>query len=274
VSTPSAPGFWAVARRPRWIAALLLALAIAAGFSALGQWQLARSVASAPVDRADTETPVNLTSLAKPRTPVTDTQLGRMVSVTGTLASNDFVVLSNRLNGGTAGFWLVGHLTTGGGAELAVALGWAPTRAGAVAAEASASITSPLIGRYLPSEPPDQPDVDKGVQSAASIPAFINQWSHFGGSVYGGYVVARAPVAGLEKIDSPAPSQEVSLNWLNVFYAAEWAIFAGFAIYLWYRLVKDEVEKERALELGPEAISGLRRDASADDRPGRRSNVE
>jgi hypothetical protein len=252
VSTPTAsgvsaaPGFWAVARRPRWIAALLLALAIAAGFSALGQWQLARSVASAPVDRADTETPVSLSSLAEPGAPVTDTQLGRMVTVNGELADADFVVLSNRLNDGATGFWLVGHVTTESGAELAVALGWAPTRARAVAAEHSATIASPLIGRYLPSEPPDQPDVSRGVQSAASVPAFINQGSHFGGTVYSGYVVARTPAAGLEKIDSPAPSQEVSLNWLNVFYAAEWAIFAGFAIYLWYRLVKDEVERAGA----------------------------
>ncbi|MEO6533519.1 MAG: SURF1 family cytochrome oxidase biogenesis protein [Pseudolysinimonas sp.] len=241
-------GFWAVARRPRWIGALLLALAIAAGFSALGQWQLARSVASAPVNHADTETPLALSSLARPGKAVTSTQLGRMVTVTGTLADDDFVVLSKRINAGATGFWLVGHVTTAGGAELAVAIGWAPTRAQAEAAEASATIESPLVGRYLPSEPPDQPDVDKGVQSAASIPAFINQWSHFGGSVYGGYVVASTPTAGLTTIDSPAPSQEVSLNWLNVFYAAEWAIFAGFAIYLWYRLVKDVVEANRRLE--------------------------
>lgn len=244
MTAPAGPGFWAVARRPRWIGALLLALAIAAGFSALGQWQLARSVASAPVDRTDTETPIALTSLAEPGSAVTDTQLGRMVSVTGTLAADDFVVLSNRLNDGTVGFWLVGHVTSEGGAELAVALGWAPTRAQAVAAEGSATIPHPLIGRYLPSEAPDQPDVEKGVQSAASVPAFINQWRTFGGSVYAGYVVARTPAPGLDAIDSPAPSQEVSLNWLNIFYAAEWAIFAAFAVYLWYRLVKDVVEKE------------------------------
>jgi surfeit locus 1 family protein len=246
-----APGFWAVARRPRWIGALLLALAIAAGFSALGQWQLARSVASAPVDLSNTETPVVLSSLAKPGMAVTSTQVGRMVTTSGTLVAGDYVVLSKRLNGGTAGFWLVGHVTTQSGAELAVALGWARTRAQAVAAEDSATIASPLIGRYLPSEPPDQPDVDKGVQSAASVPAFINQWADFGGSVYGGYLVASTSTDGLEAIDSPAPSQEVSLNWLNIFYAAEWAIFAGFAIYLWYRLVKDEVEKEVEKEAEP-----------------------
>lgn len=257
MSDSSQPGFWAVARRPRWIGALLLALAIAAGFSALGQWQLARSVASAPVDRTDTETPVALTSLATPGTAVTDTQLGRMVTVGGRLVADDFVVLSNRLNGGATGFWLVGHVVTDGGAELAVALGWAPTRAQAVEAEASVQLSSPVVGRYLPSESPDQPDVSKGVQSAASVPALINQWTHFGGSVYGGYLVASAPVAGLHAIDSPAPSQEVSLNWLNIFYAAEWAIFAGFAIYLWYRLVRDVVEAER--EGGAETAAPTRR---------------
>jgi len=244
MSAPAGPGFWVIARRPRWIGALLLALAIAAGFSALGQWQLARSVSSAPVDRADTETPIALTTLAEPGSSVTGTQLGRMVSVTGTLAPDDFVVLQNRLNGGTVGYWLVGHVVTDDGPELAVALGWAPTRARALAAEGSATIASPLIGRYLPSEAPDQPDVEKGIQSAASVPALINQWRHFSGSVYGGYLVARAAPPGLDAIDSPAPSQEVSLNWLNLFYAAEWAIFAGFAVYLWYRLVKDVVEKE------------------------------
>lgn len=236
--------FWSVARRPRWIGALLLALAIAAGFSALGQWQLARSVASATVAPIATETPVALGSIAKPDTAVTDPQLGRMVTTVGTLVPGDDVILSDRVNGGKTGYWLVGHVTTGEGAELAVALGWAPTRAAALAAEGSASIASPLIGRYLPSESPDQPDVEKGGQSAASVAALINQWASFDGSVYGGYLVAATPSAGLAKIDSPAPSQDLTLNWLNVFYAAEWAIFAGFAVYLWYRLVKDEVEKE------------------------------
>ena len=41
--------FWTIARRPRWIAALLLCLGVAAGFAALGQWQLSRSVDNATV---------------------------------------------------------------------------------------------------------------------------------------------------------------------------------------------------------------------------------
>ena len=40
------------------------------------------------------------------------------------------------------------------------------------------------------------------------------------------------------------PSSEVSVNLLNLFYAVEWVVFAGFAVFLWYRLVKDVVEEE------------------------------
>jgi cytochrome oxidase assembly protein ShyY1 len=242
-SAVSEVGFWSVARRPRWIGALLLALAIAAGFAALGQWQLARSVAAPVAEVTTTETPTALSSVAKPNVPVTDPELGRMITTDATLVPGDFVVLSDRLNSGVTGYWLVGHATTATG-DLAVALGWAPSRAAAVAAEQDATIRTPLVGRYLPSESPDQPGVEKGQQSAASVPALVNEWSTLGDSVYGGYVVATTPSAGLQRIDSPAPTAEVGLNWLNLFYALEWALFAGFAIYLWYRLVKDEVEKE------------------------------
>ena len=63
--------------------------------------------------------------------------------------------------------------------------------------------------------------------------------------MYFGYVTAAEPAPGLEPISSPPPEESVELNWLNVFYAVEWVVFAGFAIFLWYRLVRDAVERER-----------------------------
>jgi hypothetical protein len=242
--------FGRVARRPRWIAALILALAIAAGFAWLGQWQLGRSLASVTYEGPDTEKVVPLTSFATPQSGFPGDQVGRMASVRAHLVPGDWVLLSDRLNQGTAGWWLVGHAVTDRGDDLAVALGWAPTRAAAAAAEAIAEIPTPLVGRYLPGEAPDRSDVVDGRQSAASVAAFVNQWSTFSGSAYPGYLVARTPPPGLVKIDSPRPLPPETLNWLNIFYAAEWALFAGFAIYLWYRLVKDVVEKENETESG------------------------
>jgi cytochrome oxidase assembly protein ShyY1 len=238
--------FWRVAVRPRWIAALLLCLGIAAGFAGLGQWQLSRSVENADVaDAPDTEVAVPLASIAEPQTEVTQPQLGRRVTVEGELVADDFTMLSGRNNGDAVdGAWLVGHLVTDEGVTLAVALGWAADADTAAGAE-GASPPARFEGRYLPSEAPTESDVEGGERSALSVAELINIWPD-AIPAYGGYLVLDEAWPGLEPIYSPAPSREIAFNLLNLFYALEWAIFAGFAIYLWYRLVRDVVEREQA----------------------------
>jgi cytochrome oxidase assembly protein ShyY1 len=238
--------FWIVARRPRWIAALLLALGIAAAFAALGQWQLERSVDNAHVAEApDSETAVPLDSIAEPQSAMTQPQLGRMVTVDGGYVASDFLVVTGRNNGDAAeGAWLVGHYVTDDGVTLVVALGWAHDADAALAAAADVTPEGPLLGRYLPSEPPTDSDFEAGERSAVSVAELVNVWAD-ATPAYAGYLVVDEPAPGLDTIFSPPPDREVSLNALNIFYAAEWVIFAGFAIYLWYRLVKDVVEKER-----------------------------
>jgi cytochrome oxidase assembly protein ShyY1 len=233
--------FWAVARRPRWIAALVLALAIAGGFAALGQWQLERSIDNAHVaEGPDTEATVPLPSIAQPQTPVTSDQLGRRVAVSGEFVAGDYLVVLDRNNGGEQhGAVLVGHLVTDAGVTLAVAIGWASSADGIERDAAGGELT----GRYLPSESPTDSDVESGVRSVISVAELINLWPD-AVPAYGGYLVLDDPPAGLEPIYSPPPEREVSLNALNIFYAIEWAIFAGFAFYLWYRLVRDVVERE------------------------------
>jgi surfeit locus 1 family protein len=238
---------WTVARRPRWIGALLFALALAGGFAALGQWQLGRAVQTATVVTYPTETVEALSDVAKPQHPVSDRAAGQMVSITGRRIAGDSVVVSDRINYGVTGYWVVGHMVDTGGTSVAVAFGWAKTRAEADSAATtlqSATGDERVVGRYQPPEPPDQQDFEHGVHSAVSIPALINEWKDAPTAVYGGYIVAKQPSAGLAHIYSPKPTNAVTLDWLNVFYAIEWVVFAGFAIYLWYRLVKDAWEKE------------------------------
>lgn len=244
--------FWATARRPRWIAALLLSLAIAAAFAALGQWQLERSVENVQVVEIDTETAVPLERIAEPGSGVTDAQQGRVVTVSGELVPGDFVALTGRDSGsGERGTWLVGHVVTEEGASLAVALGWSPEASPWEALSSEALSTASALdrtewaGRYLPSEEPQASDFEAGERSALAVPELVNLWAD-PGPVYGGFLVAADPLPGLEPIRADAPEREVALNWLNLFYAVEWALFAGFAIYLWYRLVRDVVERAEA----------------------------
>lgn len=236
---------WTVARRPRWIAALVFALAVAAGFAALSQWQLARSVESGTVVTRDTETVKPLESVAESDGPVTTDAGGQRVETRGELIAGDTVVLSGRINGGQTGYWVVAHVVTEGGAGLAVALGWAASEE-AAASVASALTSGPIevVGRYLPSEAPQESDFERGETRTLSTAALVNVWADASPSVYAGYVVATTAPAGLEPIDSPPPVEDVTLNWLNVFYAIEWVVFAGFAVFLWYRLVRDAWERE------------------------------
>jgi len=251
----SAPvSFWAIARRPRWIAVLILVLAIASAFAALGRWQLERSVAASVVNEIDTETPIALASVAEPGVPVSSEAYARVVTTSGVFDPEGYVVLHGRMQAGEAGYWLVGRLITDnpGSASLAVALGWAATEDAALAAtssdvspstEVSPSDAVAVQGRYLPSEESRFEDVLAGHRSALLVAELINLWPDFAGDVYAGYLIADEAPAGLETIEAPPPLPEQQVNLLNLFYAIEWAVFAGFAIYLWWRLVKDEVEK-------------------------------
>ena len=239
---------WSVARRPRWIAMLVLALAVAAGFAALSQWQLARSVATGTVVVRNTETPVALASIAQPQHPVTTASDGQLVTASGTWVSGDYVLVSGRVNNGVTGYWVVGHLATDEEVGVSVALGWTDNKAKAAAVLSEIdghSGAATVTGRYLASEGPQGSNFERGEISTLSEGAMINLWHEVDAKgVYGGYIVSAAPIAGLHRIDSPPPSSEVALNWLNLFYAAEWVVFAGFAIFLWYRLVRDTWERE------------------------------
>ncbi|WP_223691753.1 SURF1 family cytochrome oxidase biogenesis protein [Leifsonia poae] len=255
--------------RPRWIGALVLCLALAAGFAALGQWQLERAIESGKVIDAPSETVLPLAQVAKPNGPIEEKATGQYVTFTGSFVPTDYQLLEGRLNYGTAGWWVVAHVTVQGDdadghpVAMAVARGWAADKATAesvlarLANEPQTSQT--IVGRLLPTEAPVVP-TDKAhptVMSTMSAAALYNLWTGVDGTdVFSAYVVERTPPEGLVKIDSPPPIQGSTLNWLNIFYAAEWIVFAGFAIFFWFRLVKDAKEKEdelRELEREPAA---------------------
>lgn len=250
------PTFWRVALRPKWLGALAAFLALAGVFAFLGQWQFERSIDASRTEWEDTEQAVPLSDLAEPQQTVDSLSAWRIVEAEVRIVPGDTVVLSSRLNhGDETGYWVVGHgVVTAGpasGASLAVAAGWTPDAAEAerVAAEWVGD-QGTITGRYLPSESPQQSDFEDGVRSALATSELVNLWTDVTTS-YGGYVALSQAPAPLETIDAPAPSTDVEVNLLNLFYALEWVFFAGAAIFLWWRLVRDE-----QLAAGEEAQAG------------------
>jgi cytochrome oxidase assembly protein ShyY1 len=261
--------------RPRWVLALLLALGIAAGFALLGQWQLERAVEQAVVQERPTEDVRPLADVAQPDGPTEQAATGQRVEVTGTFVPGDTVIVEGRLNDGVAGYWPVAHLevTDAAPGGLPIALGWASDLEAAQQAadrfDAQAGGEVTVVGRFLPSEAPIAPDAeaDPNSMQTVAVAQLINVWADYDDRpVYFGYVTSAEPAAGLEAISSPPPEESKELNWLNVFYAVEWVVFAGFAIFLWYRLVRDAVERERdAAEEAAEADATGGAAAGADD---------
>jgi len=238
---------------------LVFVLAVAAVFAWLGKWQVERAVISSAQNSIPDQRAVPLSTLASPGVPITEAAAARRVTVEAQLDTSSVMVLKNRLNFGANGYWVIGRLTTFTNNELAslpAALGWAPTREVADVAVASIrdSLTAeaflPIMGRLMPPQQPTVPDpgADPTELTTMSVAALANIWPLTVPAYYEGYLVLDEPPAGLETIESMPVITDASLNWLNVFYAIEWVVFAGFAFFLWYRLVRDALQRERELD--------------------------
>ncbi|TQK18742.1 SURF1 family protein [Microbacterium sp. SLBN-154] len=243
--------------RPQWIALLALSLVVAGLFAWLGQWQLGRAIDTAPLPPGATEQVRPLAEVSEPGEYLPEPFVGQRVAVSGTWVPGDFIVVSSRFNDGVEGFWVTGQLRVADTAvptSIAVAVGWAPTQDAAEAAverlnaDADAGGAAVAIeGRLISDEgavpPPSGADPQTLIRMSPA--ALLSRWSDTAGlEVYRSYIVAEVPQGGLDEIVSAPPEAGSAVNWLNVFYAAEWVIFAGFAFYLWYRLAKDAWEKE------------------------------
>lgn len=254
--------------RPRWLAMLALCLVVAGVFAWLGQWQLDSAIDSDPPPPGMTEQSRPLEDVAGPGEYLPEPLVGQRVEVSGSFIPGDFLVVSSRFNDGVEGFWVTGQLRIEGRSEptsIAVAVGWSATRAeaDAVAAElnaeavASANAVVDLAGRLVSDEGPGVPPrgADPFEMTRMSPAALLSQWHDTEGlAVYRPYLTAAEPIGAVDAIASPPPAELSSVNWLNLFYAAEWAVFAGFAFYLWYRLAKDAWERE--VEEHAEAAAG------------------
>lgn len=246
------------ALKPRWIAGLVLAIVISGVFVLLSQWQFGRSTRSEAPVSTGTEDARPLTTVLKPGQFFPGSVADQVVTATGSYDPRKQVLVPGRIHEGAKGFWIVSAFAvqgapalTGAGASpqtwIPVARGWV---ADAADAAAPPSGTIELTGRLIPSEAPlPNTDAGAGRASAVSVAELINLWDV---SSYPGFVAASAERSGGADVAAagsvkplnigPQPPAQ-TVNWLNLFYAAEWVVFAGFALFIWWRLVKDDYRR-------------------------------
>lgn len=228
-----------MARQPRWVATLFACVALAVGFALLAQWQVSRAVIEATVEKVDSETIVSIESILTPMTPQQMSDGGRRVSFEGSIAG-DTVIIGDKSVEGVDGQWVVTNVMVDGSC-LPVVVGWAPATASPPNPESSSDVTS-WTGRLVPSDDILGDEFKSPVRTKLAASDLVNLWSC--DSMFDGYVVSEEALYGLTAVESRPPVPNTVLNWLNVFYALEWILFGAFALYFWYRLVKDAVERE------------------------------
>ncbi len=221
------------------LALLALALAVATACALLGQWQAERSRASQAQPALERVRP--LTEVVPPATSFPGRADGQVVEATGRFAGGEQLVVDGRLQDGEPGRWVLAPLTvTGpdGAAVLPVVRGWVAGGSGPVPAPPTGQVR--VVGRLIAGEPPQGvvpgPDGRAPVVRAVSPADLVNVWD---GPLYTGFVIAAepAPPAPLEVAPSRAPS--AGTDWRNFSYAVQWWVFAGFAIVVWWRIVRD-----------------------------------
>ena len=238
------PSFFSVARRPKWIAGLLVAFLVAATFAALMQWQFSRTFVAVGVD-IELE-PVPISELAAPQR-LAPGSYDRLVTATISTDPENVYVVSDRLQvqggGQVQGYWVVANsIERETGASLTLALGFAAELEDATEIQVPAGEFE-IVGYLEPSEPVAD-SVDSTLGSVA-LSQLVNLYSEEAFESFPAYVIVQEGLdLEIERISIGIQDETIEINWLTAFYALEWLLFGLAAFYLWWRLVMDQVARE------------------------------
>ena len=190
--------------------------------------------------------------------PFPGNAVGQPVTLRGRWLPRSTVFVADRVLRGRRGVWAVTPVAVcGTGSSCAdapamlVVRGWAPREADVPAAPTGAVA---VTGWLQPGEgsavtdPDPTDDVLPQLRVADAI-------QHVDQDLYGGYVIAKSVspggstiggAAGLSAV-TPAslPKASTFTGLRNLLYALEWWVFGGFAVFLWWRWCRDELERQR-----------------------------
>jgi len=233
-------------RRPptgRVVAISVAALLVIAACSVLGVWQWQRGhvvVTEPPAQQPITDISEVVDGGASGDLAVLAAdEVGRPVEVRGSYDPDLTLLAPGRPLDGALGSWVIGIVVLEDGSGVPVVRGWLPD-----GAEVPATPTGQvdLEGVVQPPEASDiapsnqvLPAGQTWVVSAADL---VNRVDY---PVANAYVTLDTPEAGLQAVPPDDPGQATRrLDWGNLAYAAQWWVFALFAVVIWFRAVRDE----------------------------------
>ncbi|MFE7645154.1 SURF1 family protein [Streptomyces phaeoluteigriseus] len=250
---------------PRWWGINVFVLLAIPFCVYMGSWQLSRfearvddqRTAEAQADSARTEAPRPLAEML----PVDKATSGKRVTASGRYGEQ-LLVPDRELNG-RRGFYVLTLLRTDGGRTLPVVRGWLPGTADAAKAPAPPAGEIGVTGALQASETPGdngvsaQGGLPRGQTGAISTASLVNLVDD---DLYDAWVTLDTADSGMTAVPASAPSGTgLDLKaFQNLGYTGEWFVFAGFVVFMWFRLLRREIEFQRDAELGivePDALA-------------------
>lgn len=224
---------------PKSILLLVFALGLASLFAALGSWQWQRAHRVDPAATSPETLPLH--DVLVPQQSLGGDNATHPLSVTGRYdPTSQLSVVGRHLEVGEV-TWVLARLivpVNGQQASLPVIRGYVA---------AGQPLPDPPTGEVrlegwmqLGDGPPPSgaPDISTKTVVGVSDAQLVKQW---GAPIYAGYLLRTQSSAPEDQALDPVPlpKQDAGYRLLNLSYALQWFVFAGFAIWMWWRIVRD-----------------------------------
>jgi cytochrome oxidase assembly protein ShyY1 len=248
---------------PRFLGLLGLVLVVGAVFVQLGRWQLGVAEGKAfeeAVATARARPAVELTSVLQPHTAFPGELSARPVTASGHYSSQGQLLVPGRRLDGRDGAWVITpFVVEETGATLPVLRGFVTDPAGA-GPPPTGRLT--VEGGLAPPESPVAAPTAEGQIGSVDTSVLVNTWP---GELYNGFLflATEDPASGPQLTKVPTPLGEAGLNWRNAAYAVQWWVFAFFALWLWWRMVREEHRRTTPAVAAAPATPAERPDADA-----------
>ncbi|MFR0358452.1 SURF1 family protein [Streptomyces sediminimaris] len=242
---------------PRWWGINVFVLLAIPFCVFMGSWQLSRFEGRVQDHRKESEqVTTDRHEAARPLRellPVDKATSGKQATATGRYGRQ--LLVPDRELDGRRGYYVLTLLRTDGGKALPVVRGWLPGSADAAKAPAAPAGDVTVTGALQASETPGddgvgaQSGLPSGQTGAISSAALVNLVPY---DVYDAWITLDRADSGMKAVPAKAPANSgLDLKaFQNLGYTGEWFVFAGFVVFMWFRLLRREVESARDAEMG------------------------
>ncbi len=242
---------------PRFLGLLAVALVLGAVFVQLGRWQLGVAENRAQQDTlqsAAAAAPVSLVDRLAPHSAFPGELSTRPVTASGHYVDGQLLVPDRRLDGVTGSWVVTPFVVDGTGATLPVLRGFLPD---GEAAGPPPTGDLEIRGGLAPPESPVTVPTGPGEIGSVDTSVLANTWP---GDLYNAFVFleSETPASGTQLAKVPTPTVPTGLNWRNAAYAVQWWVFALFALWLWWRMVREEHRRTGASAAPAAGDNGVR----------------